>query len=294
MSEHFSLRKAPFLLISLLFSTQIQAGSDTFIDFEATLGADDNVTRAKDNADIEHDTFFTVAATGGQMLLASKSGLLRANILLEANKFSRFDGLSNLVASGKLNYTFAFGSGFGVPWYSLEAEYGIVEFDSFLRDSNIGRAKATIGMQIDDSTSARLGLTYQNRDAESRVFDTENVSVFVNLDWEVVKKNIVYVTYKYDEGDIVSSATPSTFSGDIVEVIDASVPNLVRDDVFIGKTTYRLDGSTQFFTLGYNMIIDLDSSFDFSARYLESEAKDIDLDYEGLSLRASYFHRFNL
>jgi len=289
MFKHFPLKNFFLLVSSSLLAFQLQAGSDTFIDFEATIGADDNVTRAADNFDIEHDAFFTLAGTVGQILLVNKSGILKGKILLEANKFARFDGLSNVVAAGKINYTFGFGSGFGVPWFSLEADYGVVEFESFLRDSNIGRATATMGMQIDDSTTARLGFSYQNRDAESKVFDTENTSFFVNLDWEVVRKHIVYATYKYDEGDIFSSATDVE-----VYVIDASSGNIVEDDVFIGKRTYRVDGTTQFVTLGYNMIRNLDSSFDFSARYLESEAKDVDLTYSGLTLRASYFHRFNL
>lgn len=66
------------------------------------------------------------------------------------------------------------------------------------------------------------------------------------------------------------------------------------DDVFIGKKTYRLDGTSQFVTLGYNWVMDLHSSFDFSARYLQSDAADVGLDYQGLTLLASYFHRFNL
>ena len=61
-----------------------------------------------------------------------------------------------------------------------------------------------------------------------------------------------------------------------------------------GKNTYRLDATTQFVTLGYNWIEDLHSSFDLSARYLQSEAKDVDLEYDGLTVLASYFHRFNL
>jgi hypothetical protein len=39
---------------------------------------------------------------------------------------------------------------------------------------------------------------------------------------------------------------------------------------------------------------DLHSSFDFSAQYLESRATEVDLEYEDLILRASYFRRFNL
>ncbi len=272
----------------MIFGTA-HAGSEAFVDFEATLGLDDNVTRAAANVDIEHDGFLTLAGTGGYELLEGRSGLLVAKVLLEANKFSRFDGLSNLVASGKLNYTFGFGSGFGAPWFALDAEYGVIEFESFLRDSNVARATATMGMQIDDATSMRLGFSFQDRDAESRVFDTQNSSFFFNLDWEVVKKHILYATYKIQKGDTFSSSSNVS-----VEVIDASFPDIVNDDVFIDKQTYKLDATIQFVTLGYNWVQDLHSSLDLSARYLESEASDVDLQYEGLTVRLSYFKRFSL
>lgn len=289
MPKHFCQIKPFFLIIPLFFTGQLQAGSDIFIDLEATLGLDDNVTRAANNEDIEHDGFLTIAGTGGMELLEGKAGILTGKVLLEANQFARFSGLSNLAATGKLKYIIGFGTGFGAPWFSLEADYGVVEFESFMRDSNVARATATMGMQIDDATSARLGFSYQDRDAESSIFDTENVSFFINLDWAVLQKHIVYATYKIQQGDTFSSSTDVS-----VEVIDASIPNIVDDDVFDGKQTYKLDADIQFLTLGYNWIQDLDSSFDFSARYLESDAKDVDLTYTGLTIRASYFHRFNL
>ena len=64
--------------------------------------------------------------------------------------------------------------------------------------------------------------------------------------------------------------------------------------MFTGKNTYRLDATTQFVTLGYNWIKDLHSWLDLSTRYLQSEAKDVDLEYDGLTVLASYFHRCNL
>jgi len=289
MPKHFYQIKSLFLFSTLLFSSQLFAGSDTFIDFEATLGLDDNVTRAAANVDIEHDGFLTIAGTGGREFRLGRSGFLVANILLEGNQFVRYDGLSNLVASGKLKYSFGFGSGFGVPWFALEAGYGLVEYESFLRDSNIASATATMGLQIDDATSMKLGVSYQDRDAESKVFDTKNTSFFINLDWAVERQHIVYATYKIQTGETFSSATAVS-----VDVIDASAPNIVNDDVFIGKKTYKLDATVQFVTLGYNFIQNLDSSFDFSARYLQSDATDADLTYSGLTLRATYFHRFNL
>ncbi|MCK4833403.1 MAG: hypothetical protein KAT12_01460 [Gammaproteobacteria bacterium] len=266
---------------------QLQAGSDVFVDFEATLGFDDNVARAAENADIEHDGFLTLAGTGGYELYQGESSVLNGKVLLEANQFSRFNGLSNIVAAAKLNYTFGFSSSFGAPWFALDLDYGVVEFESFLRDSNVFRAAATMGMQIDDVTSMRLGFSFKDREAESEVFTTQNASFFINLDWAVLKKHVVYVTYKIETGDIFSSA-----SNPGLWLIDASNSNIVDDDVFLDKRAYRLDGTTQFVTLGYNMIMDLHSSFDLSARYLQSEAKDVSLDYQGLTVLASYFHRF--
>ena len=293
--KHLMLINRLLCIVLLSYAPQLLAGSDIFVDFEATLGFDDNVTRAAEDIDIEHDGFLTVGGTGGYELYEGRSGTLVGKVLLEGNKFSRFDGLSNVVLAGKLNYTFGFSSGFGAPWYALDLAYGATEFESLQRDSNIATASATMGMQIDDATSMRLGLSYRDRDAESRVFDTQNASFFINLDWAIVKKHIVYATYKYDQGDIFSSLnTDNADSGDLLQIINASNPNIVDDDVFTDKTTYRLDGTTHFLTLGYNWIQNLHSSFDFSARYLESTADDVDLTYSGLTLRATFFHRFNL
>lgn len=289
MNKLFFHNKYTYVVVMLLFSKQVYAGADAFIDLEATLGFDDNVTRAAQAVDIEYDGFLTLAGTGGYYLYKGKAGLLAAKVLLEANKFSRFDGLNNVVAAARLNYTFGFSNSFDAPWFVLDLDYGVAEFESFLRDSNVFKASASMGMQIDDSTTLRLGFNYKDRDAESSVFDTSNTSFFINLDWAILQKHIVYVTYKIEGGDIISSSSNPALS-----LIDTSNGRIVDDDVFLGKRTYRIDGATQFVTLGYNWILNLDSSFDFSTRYLESEASDVDLDYSGLTVLASYFHRFNL
>jgi len=288
MQKLITIRQTLAITLPVLLPCSVYAGSDTFIDFEATMGFDDNVTRAAKNVDIEHDSFLTVAGTGGAILMRGNAGTLTAKAAIDVNTFARFSGLSHVSAFGKLGYTFGFGSSFGAPWFSLDASYGAVEFVSDQRDSNILSTVATMGMQIDDATSLRLGLSYRDRDAESSVFDTQNESFFINLDWAITSKDIVYITYKIQTGDTFSSAETVDLT-----IIDASKA-IVDDDVFDGKRTYRLDATTQFVTLGYNLVRDLHSSFDFSARYLESDAEDTDLVYEGLTLRLSYFHRFNL
>lgn len=275
-----------------LATTRVIAGADSFIDFEATLGLDDNVTRAADNIDIEYDGFLTLAGSGGYILLEGRSSQLTAKVHLAADTFFRYDGLSNLRASGKLDYSFSTGKGFHAPWFSADAEYGIAEFNSFLRDSNIARASITGGMQIDDATTIRIGTSFRDRDAESTVFDQQTVSAFASLDWAILQKHIVYLTYKFQQGDSFSAISPGGGRvAAITSVLDSE--DIVVDDVFDGKVAYKLDADINFLTLGYNWVQDLHSSFDFSAQYLESKATEVDLEYEDLILRATYFRRFN-
>ncbi len=276
------------LLLALL-SGHVFAASDASIDVEATLGFDDNVTRAEQNIDIEHAGFMTVAGTGGYILHHGDTGLLTAKAILEMTNVSRFKGLSHVVAGGKLNYTFGFWQGFRAPWFSAEVGYDVVEFNSFLRDSDIFRASFLMGVNLDDATSILTGFNYNDRESEGKAFDTTDSSFFINLDWKFAKRKTIYLTYKYQTGDTFSIASRVS-----LPVISASAPNIEDDDVFVGKKAYKLDATIQFVTLGYNIARNLNASFDFSARYLEADATDVDLVYSGLVLKATYFHRFSL
>ncbi len=138
-----------------------------------------------------------------------------------------------------------------------------------MADYNICRDEKKSSQQA--AFSVRLGFALKDREAKSKVFTTSNTSFFIHMDWAIVQRHIVYVAYKYETGDIFSSA-----SDPALWLIDASNGNII-DDVFLDKKSYKLDGVTQFGTLGYNWIIDLHSSFDFSARFLHSEAHDVDL-----------------
>jgi len=273
----------------VLFSAQSKAASDTSIDLEATIGFDDNVTRAEKNKDIESVGFIEVIGTGNQMLYVDKIGLLRAKGILGMTNVSRFSGLSHVTAGGALNYTFGFWEGFRAPWFSTEVSYEVKEFNSKLRDSNIFRANFSMGMHLDDATSLLTGFNYNDRESDGTAFDTTDRSFFINLDWTFLKRKTIYLTYKIQQGDTFSLASSLTD----VRVITASKA-IEQDDVFKDKLAYRLDATVQFVTLGYNMAKNLNTSFDFSARYLESDADDVDLQYEGLTLRATYFHRFSL
>ena len=266
------------------------AGDDTFVEVDASLGLDDNVTRADVDSDIEYDTFVSLAATLGYEAWRGESGQLVLNASLETEQFLDFSGLTNYSVSGAATYTFGFSAGFGAPWFALNAKYRVTEFDSELRDSDFSSVTATMGKRIDDRTDMRIGIGAQSRDSDGRAFDNDNSFGFINIDFSVAPKRTLYVTYRYQAGDTFSTASPANIS--LAVLNEAGLAN-EADDVFSGKRSYRLDATTHLVTIGYNRALDLESAYDISARYLTSET-DVELDYQDLMVRVSYFRRFGL
>jgi len=286
--KHFAV--AVFLLSLMGAATRSYAASDTFIDFDAGIGLDDNVTRAALDVDIEHDTFVSLGASLGQVFFHGESGQVTGSFDLAANRFNYFDGLNNYTAGGSVKYVFGFSREFGSPWFGLGLKYFVSEFDSFLRDSNNFIGTFTVGKRIDDLTNLRSALAYKSRDSDGVAFDTEDVSFFINIDWTLNDKTTVYTTYKIQQGDVVSTAASSSVS---LYTINAASGHIESDDVFIGKLNYRLDSTTQLFTIGLNLAMDLESAYDFSARFLTTDA-DGGVEYKDLTVRISYFHRLGL
>lgn len=278
-----------YLLILLFSSSLTHAGSDTAVNLDASIGLDDNVTRAQLNEDIEHDSFVSITASLVHEAVNFDTGQIVVNLDLSATEFFDFSGLSNAAAGGGVNYTFSPWASFGAPWFSLDLQYKVQEFDSFLRDSDLFVGTFTFGKRLDDRTDMRAAVMYQSRESEGVAFDTKNTSFFINFDFQLENKMTLYTTYKYQDGDVFSSANQSMVSIYVINEAKA----IEFDDVFNGKLAYRLDGTTQFFTVGLNIARNLDSAYDVSVRFLSSEA-DGNLEYEDLAVRLSYFRRIGI
>jgi hypothetical protein len=287
------LKRIPIYIVALTAFCQhsaVFAGDDTFVEVDASIGLDDNVTRAANDADIEYDTFATLTANLGHEALRLENGQIVLNADVQANHFFEFTGLSSVSAAAGATYTFGVGADFGAPWFALNANYRITEFDSELRDSDFASINLTMGKRIDDRTDMKIGVGHQSRESDARVFDTDNNFVFVNVDLTLEPKNTIYVTYKYQTGDTFSTADPANIS---LSVNNAAGLANEADDVFTGKRSYRLDATTHLITLGYNLARNLDSAYDVSVRVLKSTA-DAGLEYEDLFIRLSYFQRFGV
>ncbi len=282
------------ILVLSSVSSLTYAASEMAVNLDASVGISDNVTRAVVDADIENDIFASAGASLVYEAVSFDTGHIVLNLELSATEFDEFSGLSHVDGGGGANYTFSPWAGFGMPWFAIDVQYKVIEFDSLLRDSNLFVATTTLGKRIDDRTDMRTAFMYEDRDSDGQAFDTRNVSWFINFDFTLKKKMTLYTTFKYQDGDIFSSADPNNLNTDLLLSIINNSTAIEFDDVFNGKLVYRLDGSTQFYTIGLNLARNLDSAFDISVRFLTAEADEGGLEYEDLTIRLSYFHRFGL
>lgn len=251
---------------------------------------DDNIRRSRWAEDIREDNILDLSFNARGSLKLSRYSNLSVGAQLGAEKYSTFDLLDNFRYALKLKYSFAFASGFLSPVYAIKLDIGGIQSESDIRTSDTASIGLEMNKWLSDAVILTLGYKYKQSEASTRVFDTEENQLFVNLDLELSNRNVIYMTYHYISGDIVSSATPRLSIINIAEVIEP-------DDAFGGLTTnqfaYRLDADSQLFTVGFNSALTRSLSYDLSVRFIDSEAtQNADIFYERLIIRAGLLGRF--
>lgn len=256
--------------------------------YDVSIAHDDNIRRAQNEVDIRADNILnlTLNAKAGKSL--GRFSLLTYGGSISAEKFATFKELDNLSFNANVRYRFSFASGFTSPIYTIGFKVGGIASDKVARDSTVYSANLGLNKWITNSINMSLGLDHKQRESRSRVFDTVENRLFANFDISLSKKSLLYSTYTYIVGDIVSSATPTLAIINASEVIEP-------DDAFGGIRTnqfaYRLDSDTQVITLGYNQIISAKTSLDFSYRYVKTESEG-NIEYDRSIFRASLLGRF--
>ena len=258
--------------------------------YDISLVDDDNVRLAQNDEDIRSDYIFsaTVRARGGKSL--DDFTLLNYGGSATYNKFDTFDTLDNYEIEVNTRYRFALSSGFTSPIYSLGAKIGGREFDTEMRDATFVSLTADLNKWLTNTMNMTTGLVLNAQESKSEVFDTSDARVFINLDTNFTKRDLVYTTFSFITGDTVSSSSPTL---DIINAADAIEPDDAFGGVAANQFAYRLDADTVVLTVGYNRILTRDLSVDLSARYIESEASyDDSISYDRTILRASLLGRF--
>lgn len=267
-----------------------QAAPPIRYSYDVAIVDDDNVRLAQNDEDIRSDLILsgTVKARGGKSL--DSFSIWNYGASATYNLHDTFGELDNTEIEINTRYRFALASGFSAPIYALSAKLGGLEYDSEMRDSTVLSLSAELNKWLTNTINMTAGIGLKQRESVSEVYDLSETRLFVNLDTNLSKTDLIYTTLTYITGDTVSSATPSL---DIINAADAIEPDDAFGGIDANQFAYRIEADTVVLTVGYNRIFTPDISFDLSARLVRSEAEaDDSIYYERTILRASLLGRF--
>ncbi len=279
-----------WLVIFLLSGPSVSPDAHALaFDLEAAYTDDDNVTRAQLDSDILDDTLLSVTVGASFLKWLGKTKRLIIRGFVHADSYDTYDGLSNVALGGQLTYQYRRSGAFTTPTFGVFAKAAVADFDSELRDSDFLSLGASWRKPFTDRITYTAQLTWNKRESDGTVFDTEEISLLQNVDYTLGRRWTLYLTYNYLDGDIVSTATPTLQIVNAADAIDA-------DDAFGGaaanKFAYRLEAKTDVFTLGVNLKISDKHSLDLSGRWIDSDAKSGGISYERRLLSLAYLTRF--
>lgn len=227
---------------------------------------DDNVSRANKSSEQLSDSSYNINL--GQRLFRmslNENSRLLANVFAGGEKFRRYNGLDRVFASAEAELQYRTSGDFGAPTFALFGNVTAEQYESSLRDGHRFSSGISISKPVTDRISLHGAVTRNWRYAKSAVFDAQDYSARLNLDYALTQQSTLYLSGEYRNGDIVSSGRASLENIDIAKV-------LVRDDVFSREQffSYRFDGRTILLTVGYNLPLGSDDSLDLSWRRIES------------------------
>jgi hypothetical protein len=142
----------------------------------------------------------------------------------------------------------------------------------------------SFGVNARGALTDRIGLfaelAWNQRHAQSEVWDVTDWSARVNLDYSLGGRGALYLTGEYRRGDVVSDGFATLVNVSLAKVF-------VLDDAFPDKQlfAYRSEARTWVSTVGYNLPLGQRTSLDFSWRRVQSTpTAHLDFDVQG-SLR---------
>jgi hypothetical protein len=251
-------------LPAIAFADEDQLG----VLIDAGVRADNNVSRSRGD-DRLSDTIWLFTATKSHVIPLTPQTRISLSGLAGAERFTRYDGLSQVFAGLQGEFQYRASGEFSAPTWGIYGRAVAEAYESRLRDGYRYTAGVRVLQPLTDRIDLLGALTYNRRDGRSKVFDGDDYSARFNLDYAVSGKSTFYLGGEYRRGDAVSSAPQEL---DYVDIAQASV----LDDAFpnSGRWAYRFKARTEIATLGYNLGLDEDQSLDFTLRWARSTALD--------------------
>ncbi len=233
--------------------------------FAAGFAHDDNVSRASVASEKLSDISYGITLSKVHSLQFTKFFRLALNGFLDVEKFRTYHGLGHFSGGIQGEFMYRASGEFSAPTFGIFTRLSGDNYESRLRDGSRRSVGLTLRNPLTDRINLYTAIANQARTGKSAVFSTRDNALRMNLDYVVDAGQTVYFTGEYRKGDIVSSGLPSLAKLDMSD-------RFVLDDVFISPAfyTYRMQGKTNIFTLGYNHALSAKDALDFAWRRAQS------------------------
>jgi hypothetical protein len=248
------------------------------IDFGYTY--DDNVTRSRAADEILADQLLGLDASAGGTLRINDNARVVVTGMLNGEKFKTYNGLSNLSGGLQAEFQYRPSAAFDAVTFGAFARGWLDNYVSHLRDGS----HFALGVDAQGALTDRIGiygeLAWNQRHAQSEVWDLHYYSARLNLDYSLGRSGTLYLNGEYRSGNTVSDGRPSLVNVSLAQVF-------VLDDAFPGKQlfAYRYAARTWVGTVGYNLPLGPRASLDISWRRAQgTPTEQLDFDVQG-SLR---------
>ncbi len=231
---------------------------------DASYTYDDNVTR-NDGPDKLSDQSYSLNITRPVLIPIIDNVRAIVTPFVGGEKFVEYGGLNHSSYGLNAQLQYRPDGEFGTPILALFDRVTGEEYSSYERTGFKNSVGLSVTKPITDRISLFGALSYDSRHANSGVFDDQDTSARLNVDYLITPRGTVYLSGQYLRGDVVS-----TGPADLGDFNIASV--FVRDDAFNDslRYAYRFRANTYLVTVGYNYALGETDSLDFSWRTAQS------------------------
>ncbi|MGE0668772.1 MAG: outer membrane beta-barrel protein [Sphingomonadales bacterium] len=221
-----------------------------FVDADAAVFHDDNLTNAEEVFDIVGDWAFAVSASAGYRFQFDGYSSLTLRTWMDGEKYLDVSGLDNLFLGIEAAYRRKLGLGYTAPWIGFSASTGHFSFDRDDRDGWRHRVAVSAGKRFGRRLDVWVELAYERRTTDhvrpvfpgysGAVFNLNDLRLGLNAAYSITDRVSLDMGYEYLRGDVVS--TLLVFQpGKSIYVVTSAV---AADPAFgPGAFSYRLMGT---------------------------------------------------
>ena len=258
-------------LLSLCSIAHAQSAEDVAVDspfgvrVDAGYMYDNNVNRAPNGQQRLTDQFYSLNASTSRSIPVNATSRVVLSGLFGGDMTRFFPKLGRVFGEIGAAYEYRKSAEFYAPTLSLFGRGSAEHFGSEQRSGSRYSVGISALQPITDRIDLFGVLAHSGRNANSSVFDANDNSVQLSLEYSVPSHGTLYLIGEYRLGNVVSTGPQSLVNLDIAQVFAA-------DDAYTNPQliSYRFDARTVIATLGYNLPFESNGSLDLSWRWAQS------------------------